>query len=49
MKVGIVSQWFPPEPVYLPGDLAEELVEHGHDVRVLTGFPNYPDGKVYPG
>lgn len=49
MKIGIVSQWFPPEPAYLPGDLAEELAERGHEVRVLTGFPNYPDGKVHPG
>jgi colanic acid biosynthesis glycosyl transferase WcaI len=49
MKIGIVSQWFPPEPAYLPGDLADDLAERGHEVRVLTGFPNYPDGQIYPG
>jgi glycosyltransferase involved in cell wall biosynthesis len=49
VKIGIVSQWFPPEPAHIPGDLADELAARGHEVRVLTGFPNYPDGKVYPG
>jgi colanic acid biosynthesis glycosyl transferase WcaI len=27
-------------------ELAQELSAHGHDVTVLTGFPNYPDGVV---
>ena len=49
MKIGIVSQWFRPEPAYLPTNLADDLAERGHEVRVLTGFPNYPDGKIYPG
>lgn len=49
MKIGIVSQWFDPEPVHIPGSLADELAGRGHDVRVLTGFPNYPQGTVYPG
>jgi colanic acid biosynthesis glycosyl transferase WcaI len=49
MKVGIVTQWYAPEPVVIPGNLAEELAARGHEVRVLTGFPNYPDGKLYPG
>ncbi|WP_199516377.1 glycosyltransferase family 4 protein [Nucisporomicrobium flavum] len=49
MKIGIVSQWYAPEPVVIPGNLAEDLVARGHEVRVLTGFPNYPDGKIYPG
>jgi hypothetical protein len=29
--------------------LALDLVGRGHHVRVLTGFPNYPSGKLYPG
>jgi glycosyltransferase involved in cell wall biosynthesis len=29
--------------------LAKELVKLGHHVEVLTGFPNYPIGKTYPG
>lgn len=28
---------------------ARELVQQGFEVEVLTGFPNYPGGKVYPG
>ncbi|MGC4861427.1 glycosyltransferase family 4 protein [Micromonospora sp. DT41] len=49
MKVGILSYHFPPEPAFIPGSLAEELSARGHDVRVLTGFPDYPGGHVYPG
>jgi colanic acid biosynthesis glycosyl transferase WcaI len=49
MKIGMVSQWYPPEPAYLPENLARELVGRGHRVRVLTGFPNYPTGEIYPG
>jgi colanic acid biosynthesis glycosyl transferase WcaI len=29
--------------------LARELTHRGHDVAVLTGFPNYPGGRLYPG
>ncbi|MCA2213266.1 glycosyltransferase family 4 protein [Jidongwangia harbinensis] len=49
MKVGIVSQWYSPEPWFIPQNLAAELAVRGHEVRVLTGFPNYPDGKIYAG
>ena len=49
MKIGIVSQWYPPEPAYIPDNLARDLVRRGHQVRVLTGFPNYPTGGLYPG
>ncbi|MDM4718822.1 glycosyltransferase family 4 protein [Micromonospora sp. WMMA1363] len=49
MKIGILSYHFPPEPAFIPGSLAEELARRGHEVRVLTGFPDYPGGHVYPG
>jgi colanic acid biosynthesis glycosyl transferase WcaI len=49
MKIGVISYWFPPEPAFIPGCLAEELAARGHEVRVLTGFPNYPTGRIYPG
>jgi glycosyltransferase involved in cell wall biosynthesis len=49
MKIGIVTQWYPPEPGFIPASLAEELAARGHQVRVLTGFPNYPEGRIYPG
>lgn len=48
MKVLIVSQYFWPENFRI-NDLAKELVERGHEVTVLTGAPNYPEGKFYPG
>jgi putative colanic acid biosynthesis glycosyltransferase WcaI len=49
MRLLIVSQWYPPEPVRLLAELAESLQSRGHDVEVLTGFPNYPHGTIYPG
>ncbi len=51
MRVGILSQWFDPEPgpASLPGVLARALAERGHHVQVLTGFPNYPTGTVHEG
>lgn len=30
-------------------ELAEYLSLHGHEVTVITGFPNYPEGKLYKG
>jgi glycosyltransferase involved in cell wall biosynthesis len=49
VKIGILSYFFPPEPAFIPGSLAEELAARGHEVRVLTGFPDYPGGRTYPG
>lgn len=50
MRILFVSHFFQPEPNFfmcLP--FAKELVRRGHEVEVLTGFPNYPSGKVYDG
>lgn len=51
MRVGILSQWFDPEPgpASLPGVLARSLVDRGHQVQVVTGFPNYPTGTLHEG
>lgn len=51
MKIGVLSQWFDPEPgpASLPGVYAREFVKQGHSVNVLTGFPNYPEGRLYAG
>jgi lipopolysaccharide/colanic/teichoic acid biosynthesis glycosyltransferase/glycosyltransferase involved in cell wall biosynthesis len=49
MRILILSQWFEPEPSFKGLFFARELVARGHQVEVLTGFPNYPGGKVYPG
>lgn len=47
MKLLVVSQYFWPENFRI-NDLVQELVARGHSVTVLTGVPNYPDGKVFP-
>jgi glycosyltransferase involved in cell wall biosynthesis len=49
MRILILSQWFDPEPTFKGLAFARELVKLGHEVEVLTGFPNYPGGKLYPG
>ncbi len=49
MRVLIIKQLFNPEPTAKSLDFANELVSRGHDVEVLTGFPSYPLGKIYPG
>lgn len=48
MKILVVSQYFWPEEFRI-NDLAIELVNRGHDVTVLTGQPNYPQGQFFPG
>ena len=48
MNILIVSQYFWPENFRI-NDLAVGLVERGHDVTVLTGIPNYPAGRFFPG
>jgi len=48
-RVLLLTQWFDPEPTFKGLVFARELVRQGFDVEVLTGFPNYPGGKVYPG
>lgn len=46
----MITQLFQPEPNHLKGlAFAKELIRQGHEVEVLTGFPNYPGGKIYPG
>lgn len=49
MKVLIVTQYYPPEKPGIASTIAHGLFGKGHDVRVLTGYPNYPEGKVFPG
>ena len=51
MRIGILSQWYPPEPgsASVPGVLARALASRGHEVVVATGFPNYPLGRIAPG
>jgi glycosyltransferase involved in cell wall biosynthesis len=48
MKILIVTQYFWPENFKI-NDLALSLKERGNEVTILTGKPNYPDGKFFPG
>lgn len=49
MRILLLTQWFDPEPTFKGLAFARELVRRGHQVQVLTGFPNYPGGKLYEG
>lgn len=51
MKIAMVSQWYDPEvgSAITPGAIARALRSRGNDVHVITGFPNYPQGRLYPG
>lgn len=46
MKVLLVTQYFYPEN-FKSNDIAIELTKRGHEVTVLTGLPNYPEGRIY--
>ncbi len=49
MKILLLTQWFDPEPTFKGLLFAKALRDEGNEVEVLTGFPNYPGGKVYDG
>ena len=50
MRVAYLCQFFLPEPQHSKIDLLlNGLQENGHELTVITGFPNYPGGKLYPG
>lgn len=49
MRILLLSQYYFPEPVEKVHDLARSLLRRGHEVEVLTGFPCYPRGEIYPG
>jgi colanic acid biosynthesis glycosyl transferase WcaI len=46
MRLLVVSQYFWPEN-FRVNDLVAEMVARGHEVTVLTGKPNYPDGVLF--
>lgn len=48
MRVLLVTQYFHPEN-FKSNDVAFELSRRGYDVTVLTGLPNYPQGRIYEG
>jgi len=48
MRILILSQWYIPEPDIKIHLLGKSLVERGHQITAITGFPNYPQGRIYP-
>jgi colanic acid biosynthesis glycosyl transferase WcaI len=52
LKILISSILFSPEPIStgkFTGEMAEWLSDQGHEVRVITTPPHYPQWRVYPG
>lgn len=47
-KILVICQYYKPEPFRI-SDICEELVHRGHEVHVVTGYPNYPEGVLYEG
>jgi putative colanic acid biosynthesis glycosyltransferase WcaI len=51
LRVLILTQYFQPEtgaPQIRLAAMCREFVRLGHEVEVVTAFPNYPTGKIYP-
>lgn len=48
MKILFVCQYFYPE-VFRGNDIAFHWAEDGHEVHVVCGVPNYPDGVFHKG
>lgn len=46
MRILIITQYFWPENFRI-NEVSEELVKLGHEVFILTGYPNYPQGEIY--
>ncbi len=48
MKILAICQYYYPEP-FKVHDVCEALVAEGHEVDVITSYPNYPMGEIYEG
>ncbi|RDK12128.1 glycosyltransferase family 4 protein [Cupriavidus lacunae] len=49
MRILFVSQLFDPENSIKGLEFARRLQALGHEVEVITTFPSYPGGKIFPG
>jgi len=52
MKILFITDNFPPEvnaPANRTFEHCREWVKNGEEVTVITCFPNFPKGKIYPG
>ncbi|WP_285420647.1 glycosyltransferase family 4 protein [Pseudomonas sp. efr-133-TYG-5] len=47
LRILVVTQYFWPENMRI-NDLVRDFSDRGHEVTVLTGWPNYPEGAVFP-
>jgi colanic acid biosynthesis glycosyl transferase WcaI len=48
LNILVVAQYYYPEQ-FRTNDICKQLAKDGHSVTVLTGIPNYPEGKYYSG
>lgn len=48
MKILLITQYFYPEN-FKSNDIAFKLAQRHHEVTVLTGIPNYPQGHFFKG
>lgn len=48
MKILFITQYFYPEN-FRGNDICFYLANAGYDVTVLTGIPNYPEGRFFKG
>jgi glycosyltransferase involved in cell wall biosynthesis len=49
MRILFITQYCYPEPDFKQLYFAKELSKKGHVIEILTGYPNYPTGKVHAG
>lgn len=51
LRIGLITQWFDPETgsAAVPGVIARSLARLDVDVKVITGMPSYPHGRVLSG
>lgn len=47
LKILVVSQYFWPENMRI-NNMVEGFIAKGHEVTILTGQPNYPEGQAFP-
>jgi glycosyltransferase involved in cell wall biosynthesis len=47
LRLLIISQYYWPE-TFRVNDIVADLSARGHQVTVLTGVPNYPQGDIFP-
>jgi colanic acid biosynthesis glycosyl transferase WcaI len=51
MRFLFITQYYPPEvgaPQVRLASMVRELLRTGHEVEIVTGFPNYPNGRIAP-